>query len=173
MRIWAIILVPLLVVGLIFLGLGLGKDPKKIPSPLVGRSFPEYDTQDLNGNTLRFGGKNAQPMVVNVWASWCVACRAEHPVINKLSGLYGDKVRFIGLNYKDKLDDAKGWLGKFGDPYHLSVHDLNGRIGIDLGVYGVPETFFVTTDGQIIDKHIGPLTEPVLTQKLEKLLQKS
>lgn len=173
MQRWAIILVPVLLIGLIYLALGLRENPKEIPSPLVGKTFPEYNTQDLDGEEFRLSGIDARPMIVNVWASWCVACRTEHPVINKLSRQYGDRVRFIGLNYKDKLDDAKRWLDQYGDPYARSAFDHNGRIGIDLGVYGVPETFFVSTDGRIIDKHIGPLTEPVLTQKLNELLNAS
>jgi cytochrome c biogenesis protein CcmG/thiol:disulfide interchange protein DsbE len=115
-----------------------------------------------------------QVWLLNVWASWCISCRDEHPLLVELAK--AKTVPLVGLNYKDKPDEAKAWLKQFGDPYQLSITDLNGRVGIDYGVYGVPETFLIDKAGVIRYKHIGPITPDALQTKilpLVKELQKS
>jgi cytochrome c biogenesis protein CcmG/thiol:disulfide interchange protein DsbE len=107
--------------------------------------------------------------LLNVWASWCVACRQEHPLLVELARQKA--VPIIGLNYKDRPDAAKAWLAKLGDPYDLSVKDIDGRIGIEYGVYGVPETFVIDKNGVIRFKQIGPITEDVWKQKLLPMLE--
>ncbi len=108
--------------------------------------------------------------LLNVWASWCVSCHDEHPLLLALAK--NDAVKIVGLNYKDKRDDALAWLKRFGDPYALSVSDLEGRTGIDYGVYGVPETYLIDKQGIIRYKHIGPITEQTIEQKIMPLLKK-
>ena len=108
--------------------------------------------------------------LLNVWASWCVSCREEHPILVELSK--SNAVPIVGLNYKDQRDDALQWLDKFGNPYNLSVSDTNGRVGIDFGVYGVPETFVIDKAGVIRYKQIGPVTPQALEQTIMPLVRK-
>ena len=146
----------ILIVGLLAYGLQL--DPKKVPSPLIGKPAPVFSLAKLDAPQQFLSQKDllGQVWVLNVWASWCVSCRAEHAIITRLSGLKLAPV--IGLNYKDEPDDARRWLQQFGDPYTTSIMDQDGRVGIDWGVYGVPETFIIGKDGLIKYKHIGPVT---------------
>ena len=150
----------LLMVGL--LGYGLGLDPKKVPSPLIDKPAPAFSLAMLEdpARQLSTADLAGQVWVLNVWASWCVSCRAEHEVITSLAER--NLVTVVGLNYKDKQDDAKRWLEQFGNPYAVSVIDADGRVGIDWGVYGVPETFVIGPDGKIRYKHIGPVTHESL-----------
>ena len=160
----------ILMVGL--LGYGLSLDPKKIPSPLIGKPAPAFSLASLHAPQNRITEKDfqGQVWVLNVWASWCVACRAEHEVIKRLSrqGI----ARVVGLNYKDKPEDARAWLLQLGDPYALSLMDQHGRVGIDWGVYGVPETFIIGKDGLIKYKHIGPITFEILDAEVIPMLNK-
>ena len=145
-----------LIVGLLAYGLQL--DPKKVPSPLIGKPAPAFSLAKLDA-PQQFLAQNdllGQVWVLNVWASWCVSCRAEHVIITRLSAL--NLAPVIGLNYKDEPDAARRWLQQFGDPYTTSIMDADGRVGIDWGVYGVPETFIIGKDGLIKYKHIGPVT---------------
>ena len=148
------------------LGLGLGLDPKLVPSPLIDKSAPAFSLAMLDAPTrvLSTADLKGQVWVLNVWASWCVSCRAEHKVITKLAAK--NLVTLVGLNYKDQPEDARRWLQQFGDPYATSVIDLDGRVGIDWGVYGVPETFVIGADGTIKYKHIGPVTDESLNNIL-------
>lgn len=150
----------LLMVGL--LGYGLTLDPKKVPSPLIDKVAPPFSLAQLHqpGSIISDKDLLGQVWVLNVWASWCVACRAEHEVITRLARM--NMAQVIGLNYKDQPDDAKRWLQQFGDPYSTSLMDQDGRVGIDWGVYGVPETFIIGRDGLIKYKHIGPVTNESL-----------
>ena len=107
--------------------------------------------------------------LLNVWGSWCVSCRYEHPVLNALAKQ--GVVPIIGLNWKDKPEDAKAWLIKFGDPYQLSVSDLEGRVAIDFGVYGAPETFVIDKAGMIRHKHTGPISEEMMRDKLVPMIR--
>lgn len=167
-------LLPLAVfaVLVIFLGLGLKLDPRQVPSPLVGRPAPQFSLPRLHENTRSLGPKNLKGKVwiLNVWASWCVSCRAEHPVLNAWNR-DGD-IMLIGLNYKDASNDALNWLKQLGNPYTHSVVDSKGRVGLDWGVYGVPESFVVDKQGIIRYKHIGPVSMEDLKNTLVPLLER-
>jgi len=154
---WAII--PVLIILFALLGYGLTSNPKHIPSPLIGKTFPVLEGTDLNGNVVSLGVIDGKPTIVNVWASWCAACRSEHNVLLRGVRRYGDSISLVAINYKDELPNAKVWLQQLGDPYLWSFHDLSGRVGLELGVYGVPETFFVNKQGIIVEKISAPLTD--------------
>jgi cytochrome c biogenesis protein CcmG/thiol:disulfide interchange protein DsbE len=145
--------------------------PRDIPSPLVGKPIPMFSLPALHEpkKTITPESLRGRVYLLNVWASWCVACREEHPVLNEL--MRQKAVPIIGLNYKDKRADALGWLKNLGNPYETSIVDADGRVGIDLGVYGVPETFVIDKTGVIRYKQIGPITEQVWTEKLLPLIQ--
>jgi len=159
--IWWVI-IPVLVILFVLLGYGLTSDPRHIPSPLIGKPFPQLQGVDLNGQPVNLGLVDDKPTIVNVWASWCAACRQEHEVLLRGARRYTDTVSLVAVNYKDELVNAKRWLRRLGDPYQWSLHDLSGRIGIELGVYGVPETFFINRDGIIVEKISAPLTDEKL-----------
>jgi cytochrome c biogenesis protein CcmG/thiol:disulfide interchange protein DsbE len=154
----------LILVG--FLAVGLKLDPREVPSPLLGKPAPAFELPILNQPDKRFvpGDMRGKVWLLNVWASWCVSCREEHPVLIELSKKA--VLPILGLNYKDRDEDAQRWLKQFGDPYQLSAVDADGRIGIDYGVYGVPETYLIDRDGVIRYKQIGPITPAVLEQKI-------
>ena len=166
-------LVPLGVFVLLvaLLAVGLTLNPREVPSPLIDRPAPAFNLPQLQKPDLAFSQKDMQGQVwlLNVWASWCVACREEHPVLVELAR--SRVVPVIGLNYKDKPDEGKAWLKQFGDPYVLSVADTEGRVGIDFGVYGVPETFLIDKQGVIRYKQIGPVTPGLLEQKILPLVR--
>jgi cytochrome c biogenesis protein CcmG, thiol:disulfide interchange protein DsbE len=141
---------------------GLGRDPSRIPSALIGQPVPLFRLPPVEGRTLglKSDDLHGEVSLVNVFASWCVACREEHPLLMRVAH---DKAAPIhGLNYKDQPDNAARWLNTMGDPYTRTGADRDGRVAIDWGVYGVPETFVVGADGIIAYKHIGPLTEEAL-----------
>ena len=152
------------------LAVGLTLNPREVPSPLVGKAAPPFELPLLREPDKRFASKERLGSVwlLNVWASWCVSCRDEHPVLLELSK--GGAVPLYGLNYKDKREDGLRWLAAYGDPYRLSVIDAEGRIGIDYGVYGVPETYVIDKRGFIRYKQIGPVTREVLAQKILPLV---
>ncbi|MEO8145603.1 MAG: DsbE family thiol:disulfide interchange protein [Betaproteobacteria bacterium] len=149
-----------------FLAAGLTLNPREVPSPLIGKPAPAFDLPILHQPDKRFvlGDMHGKVWMLNVWASWCVSCRDEHPVLVELSKR--GVMPILGLNYKDKGEEATAWLKQFGDPYSLSVVDADGRIGIDYGVYGVPETYLIDADGVIRYKQIGPLTRAILEEKV-------
>jgi cytochrome c biogenesis protein CcmG/thiol:disulfide interchange protein DsbE len=152
------------------LGTGLTMDPRLIPSPLIGKPVPQFSLPSVKGRVLGLSSADLKGEValVNVFASWCVACRAEHQLLINLkrSGV----VPIHGLNYKDRPDDAEAWLNELGDPYSRTGADISGRVGIDWGVYGVPETFVIDRDGHIAYKHIGALTQEALQIKIIPLI---
>ena len=154
----------ILLVG--FLAAGLTLKPREVPSPLVGKPAPAFALPLLHQPDKRFGPADMRGKVwlLNVWASWCVSCRDEHPLLVALSKR--GVMPILGLNYKDKGDEATAWLKQFGNPYDLSVVDADGRIGIDYGVYGVPETYLIDAEGVIRYKQIGPVTAAILEQKI-------
>lgn len=156
----------------VLLAVGLGLNPRDVPSPLVGKPAPAFTLPVLAAPDRSFGPKDMQGKVwlLNVWASWCVACRIEHPVLVELAGT--GAVPIYGLNYKDKRDDARAWLAQHGDPYVASIVDAKGLVGIDFGVYGVPETFVIDQAGVIRLKHIGPVTQEVLRDQILPLVKK-
>jgi len=149
-----------------FLAVGLRLDPREVPSPLVGKPAPAFELPILQKPDKRFvpGDMRGKVWLLNVWASWCVSCRDEHPMLVALAKR--GVIPILGLNYKDKSDEATAWLKQFGNPYDLSVVDADGRIGIDYGVYGVPETYLIDADGVIRYKQIGPITAAILEQKI-------
>ena len=150
------------------LGIGLTLNPRLVPSPLIGKPVPKFDLPLLFSEG-RFTNKDliGHVTLVNVWASWCFACRQEHETVKHLSR---NGVRVIGLNYKDEPDDAKSWLAKLGNPYQAIAVDYNGRIAIDWGVYGAPETFLIDKDGIIRHKVIGPLSDKENYEKLMSVM---
>ncbi len=167
-------LIPLgLFVGLaVLLGAGLGRDPKEVPSPLIDKPAPSFALTRLDDaqTTIRRDDMLGQVWMLNVWASWCVACREEHPYLVAFSRR--KLVPLLGLNYKDQRAAGLDWLNRHGNPYNASVFDVDGKVGIDYGVYGVPETFIIDKQGVIRFKQIGPMTPEVLRDKVEPLLRK-
>ncbi|MCF1506006.1 DsbE family thiol:disulfide interchange protein [Afifella sp. H1R] len=149
---------------------GLGRDPNQIPSQLIGKPVPEFTLPPVQGRMLGLSSADLKGEVslVNVFASWCVACRDEHPLLMRLkeNGI----VPVHGINYKDRPQDAARWLGALGDPYTRTGADIDGRVAIDWGVYGVPETFVVDSDGTIVYKQIGPITKAALKETILPLV---
>ena len=156
----------------VILGVGLKLDPREVPSPLINKPAPTFALPRLDRPDAQISKADMQGKVwlLNVWASWCVSCRDEHPVLLDLakSGI----VPVIGLNYKDERADGLRWLSQFGNPYQLSAYDHEGQVGIDYGVYGVPETFVIDKQGTIRYKQIGVLTEQNLRDKILPLVKK-
>lgn len=161
-------LLPLaLFIGLvIFLAIGLGRDPHEVPSPLINKPAPAFQLPQLHEPAKTFSAQEMRGKVwlLNVWASWCFSCREEHPLL--LDFARSGAVPLYGLNYKDQRNDAIAWLNELGNPYLLSAVDLDGRVGIDYGVYGAPETYLIDREGVIRFKHIGPLTPEVIQNKI-------
>jgi cytochrome c biogenesis protein CcmG/thiol:disulfide interchange protein DsbE len=153
----------------VFLAVGLTLNPREVPSPLIGKPAPEFELPLLLQEGS-FSNKDLMGHVtlVNVWASWCFACRQEHEVVKHLSR---QGVRIIGLNYKDEASDAKQWLAKLGNPYQAIAADRDGRIAIDWGVYGAPETFLIDEQGIIRHKVIGPLSDQEKFDALMAVMQ--
>ena len=149
-----------------FLYVGLGLNPREVPSPLIDKPAPAFRVPQLHEAAQSIGPEDMRGKVwlLNVWASWCVSCRQEHPLLVELAKQ--NIVPIIGLNYKDSRADGMKWLSEWGNPYQLSAFDADGKIGIDYGVYGVPETFLIDKAGVIRAKHIGPLTVEALEKKL-------
>ena len=151
---------------------GLGLNPRLVESPLIDKPAPTFSLQQLKNpdSTLSDLDFKGQVSLFNVWATWCVACRAEHPLLMDLarSGV----VPVYGLNYKDERSAAISWLRRIGDPYQANAFDADGRVGIDWGVYGTPETFVIDKQGIIRYKHIGPLTREVMQQTILPLVEK-
>lgn len=150
----------------ILLGVGLTLNPRLVPSPFIGKPVPQFELPLLSKQG-RFSHEDlkGQVTLLNVWASWCFACRQEHEMITRLSR---SGLRIVGFNYKDETQDAVAWLNQFGNPYETVVQDLDGRVGIDWGVYGAPETFLIDKQGIIRHKVIGPVSD---TKKLEALMK--
>ena len=155
----------------LLLAVGLTLNPREVPSPLIGKPAPAFELPLLHAPEKTFTQKDmlGKVWVMNVWASWCPPCLVEHPVVTALakSGL----APVIGMNYKDAREDALPWLKRNGDPFQFSVYDEKGRIAMDYGVYGVPETYVIDAKGVIRYKHIGPLTPEVQVKKIEPLIK--
>ena len=171
----AVFLPAMIFVGMaVLLGWGLTRNASDLPSALLGKPVPEFSLPPVHGRTLGLSSKDLRGEVslVNVFASWCLACREEHPVFMQLAA--SGTVPLHGLNYKDRPHDAARWLDTMGDPYTRTGADPSGRVAIDWGVYGVPETFLIDRDGKIAYKLVGPITalniEAVLKPQLEKTL---
>lgn len=155
-----------------FLARGLSLDPRAVPSPLINRPAPPFALTRLDAptETVRRDDLLGKVWLLNVWASWCVACQQEHPYLVEFAKLKA--LPIYGLDYKDDPVLARRWLATRGDPYEASLFDGNGRVGIDFGVYGVPETFLIDKQGVVRFKHVGPLTSEVLTDQLMPLVER-
>lgn len=166
---WPLIVFMVLVV---FLAIGLTKDPRKLPSPFIGKAAPAFTLPQLHQLNKIFSPKDmlGKVWILNVWASWCVSCRAEHHVLNSM--INNNNVNLIGLNYKDEVADARRWLSRYGNPYQLSVSDIEGTAGIEWGVYGVPETFIMDKKGIVRLKHTGPVTNKDITEEIIPLIKR-
>jgi len=162
----------LFIVLAVFLALGLNLHPSEIPSPLIGKPAPAFSAPKLQAPEEKLSPTDLKGNVwlFNVWASWCASCRSEHPILNQLAQQKAAII--VGLNYKDEPEAAKGWLAQLGNPYDVSIMDQDGRIGIDWGVYGVPETFVVDKRGVIRYKHTGPVTPEDVQQTFLPLITK-
>ncbi|MBL4671319.1 MAG: DsbE family thiol:disulfide interchange protein [Arenicella sp.] len=155
----------------VLLGEGLTLDPKAIPSTRIDKPAPSFELPVLSNSNEKFRPEDlkGQRWVLNVWASWCVSCRYEHPILNDMAraGL----APIVGLNYKDQDDKAAQWLAERGDPYYKAVTDNNGRVGIDWGVIAVPETFIIDEQGTVIYKHTGPINRELINSEMIPLLR--
>lgn len=160
------------VVLALVLGVGLRLDPREVPSPFIDKPAPAFNLPLVHEPQQRLSTQDlvGQVWLLNVWASWCVACRVEHPLLVELAKR--NAVPIYGLNYKDDRRAAMEWLRQFGDPYVASLSDRDGRVGIDYGVYGVPETFVIDRVGVVRHKHIGPLTPEVWERDLLPLVRR-
>jgi cytochrome c biogenesis protein CcmG/thiol:disulfide interchange protein DsbE len=154
-----------------FLAIGLSRDPREVPSPLINKPAPAFQLPQLHEPTKTFSAAEMRGRVwlLNVWASWCFSCRDEHPWL--LEYARSGVVPIYGLNYKDKREDALSWLSELGDPYVLSAADLDGRVGIDYGVYGAPETYLIDRDGVIRFKQVGPVTPEIWENQFLPLIK--
>ena len=160
----------LIVVFLSMLGIfvvGLDRDPSELPSPLIDKPAPHFDLPRVRDPMSTVGNKDyaGQLVLVNIWATWCVGCRQEHDYLLKLAR--ETDIPIYGLNWRDRRDDALTWLRELGDPYVASGFDEDGRVGIDWGVYGAPETFLISADGIVLYKHLSPLSEAVWQKEFQ------
>jgi cytochrome c biogenesis protein CcmG, thiol:disulfide interchange protein DsbE len=152
-----------------FLYRGLYLDPAELPSAMIGKPFPAFSLPDVQtGKTITQADLLGKPALVNVWGTWCISCRVEHPVLNKLAG---QGVVIYGVNYKDVNADALKWLKEFHNPYQINIRDDAGSLGLNLGVYGAPETFLIDSKGVIRHKYVGVIDEIVWREKLAGLYQ--
>jgi cytochrome c biogenesis protein CcmG/thiol:disulfide interchange protein DsbE len=167
---WSIPLA-IFVVLMAFLYIGLYRDPREVPSPLIDKPAPAFALSQLHDPERKLTNADLKGKVwlLNVWASWCASCRDEHPLLMQLAA--ANTVPIYGLDYKDKPDAGRAWLAQNGNPYTASAVDLDGRVGIDYGVYGVPETFVIDKQGIVRYKQIGPLTPDSLQRKILPLIK--
>jgi cytochrome c biogenesis protein CcmG/thiol:disulfide interchange protein DsbE len=159
-----------LLVVLLVVGLNISDRKTLIPSPLIDKPAPAFDLPVLasEGRTMSKESFLGKPYLVNFWASWCVSCRVEHPAITELAKL--KRVRILGMNFRDEVEDATAWLKHHGNPYDVNLSDLDGRVSIDFGVYAAPETFLVDPSGTIVYKHIGPLSREIIETEILPLV---
>tara|TARA_Y100001934_G_C11938253_1_gene579013 strand:+ start:126 stop:656 length:531 start_codon:yes stop_codon:yes gene_type:complete len=166
-------ILPLLLFGAIaaYFAVGLTKDPRLIPSALIDKPAPDFDLPSLHYGKEGFAKANlgGEVKLVNVFASWCVPCKVEHPVFMRFAET--NDTPLYGINYKDKKTDAVAWLDQLGDPYERIGQDLSGRVGIEWGVYGVPETYVVDREGRIRYRHVGPVLPDAMKDKILPLIE--
>jgi cytochrome c biogenesis protein CcmG/thiol:disulfide interchange protein DsbE len=150
----------------IVLGIGLGLNPREVPSPLIGKPVPAFSLSRLRYEDKVLSEREllGKVSLVNFWATWCEGCRVEHPQLVRIANATG--IPIYGVNYKDERAPAKQWLDRFGDPYVSTAYDPRGDLGLDFGVYGLPETFVIAADGTIAYKHTGPLSPSDWNEKL-------
>lgn len=166
--------VPLLVFGVI-VGFGYAgfrlNDPHQLPSALIDRPFPQFSASLLGApGTVSRDDLLGAPVLVNVWATWCPTCRAEHDELMRIRAETG--LRLVGVNYKDDPAKAMRWLADFGDPYEFTVQDLDGSLGVELGVYGAPESFLLDADGVIVYKRVGEVNERIWEEEILPVLER-
>lgn len=172
MKIRPLVILPLVFVLALFALFGYallsGVDPKEVPSALTGKTLPDFQLSSLQDENVSISRDQiiGEPMLVNIWATWCGSCKYEHPVLNALSA---GGVKIIGINYKDERDLALKWLKDYADPYALDIFDPNGDLGFDLGVTGAPETFFIDSKGQVQYRYQGPITNEIWQQSLKAI----
>ena len=154
-----------------FLYVGLYRDPSEVPSPLIGKPAPEFSLPSLQDPAYAVGSKemHGKTWVLNVWGTWCAGCRQEHPVLLQIAR--STSVPIIGLDWKDDATEAQRWLAELGNPYAAVAFDSEGRVAIDWGVYGAPETFLIGADGKVLYKHIAPMTLEVWAREFEPRIQ--
>ncbi len=156
-------------------GVIMSRNPDRdaLPSPLIGKPAPEFALPELfdPSRIVTLKELKGAPFVLNVWGSWCVACRDEHPALTAFAET--KRVRVIGYNWKDEPEDAKRWLEQLGNPYFMILQDIEGRAALDFGIYGAPETFLVDARGMIVWKHVGVLTPELIRDELEPLLARA
>ncbi len=172
MKLKPLLVLPLVSVLVLFTIFGYvlvrGIDPRAVPSALTGDSLPDFKLSNLDDGKQFITRSDivGQPMLVNIWATWCGSCKYEHPVLNSLAAT---GVRIIGINYKDERNLALKWLSEYADPYEVNVFDPNGDLGFDLGVTGAPETFFVDSNGQVHYRYQGPITDTIWQTQLKAI----
>ena len=154
----------------VLFAIGLTRDPSKIPSPLIGKPAPAFNLPTPEGGRLDVDSLRGQVVLVNFWASWCTPCLQEHPLLMELAR---SGVKIVGMNYKNDPEAARQWLARHGNPFSVIARDEDGRVGLDWGVYGVPETFVLDASGIIRHKHVGPLTRAAWQAELAPLLPSS
>lgn len=156
---------------LVFLGIGLSLKPQELPSPLIDKQVPSFQLSQVEDSDKVFQSADMRGKVwlLNVWASWCAPCRAEHPALLAFAKLQAAPI--VGLNYTDARLDSRKWLSEYGNPYQVSAFDGDGKVGMEFGVYGVPETFVIDKRGVIRLKHVGPITDEVVRDKLLPLIK--
>lgn len=157
---------------LLFVGVRMnsGKDTSAIPSPLIGKAAPALSLPELEmpQQSIHLQDLKGRGYVLNIWGSWCVSCRIEHPIITDMAK---QGITVVGYNYKDSAEDARAWLNQFGNPYALIIQDEDGRAALDWGIYGAPETFVIDGQGIVRFKHVGPITEQVVQEQILPLLK--
>ena len=155
----------------VFLYIGLHRDPSYVPSPLIGKPAPQFTLPSLQDPAYPVSTKDlaGRPWVLNVWGTWCAGCRQEHPVLLQIAR--STSVPIIGLDWKDDATEAQRWLAELGNPYAAVAFDSEGRVAIDWGVYGAPETFLIGADGKVLYKHIAPMTLEVWAKEFEPRIQ--
>lgn len=170
-----LLFLPLLVAAIlgVVLFAGIGRDPTRLESALIGKPVPEFKLEDLHDPERQWDRSLflGQVSLLNVWGTWCPSCRDEHPDLMRLAREHG--VRIIGMNYKDQRVDALDWLRRLGDPYQVSLYDPKGTLGFDLGVYGAPETFVIDANGIVRYRHVGEINEKVWQDILRPVVEQA
>ena len=165
------LLVPVLVVPVAWLLFaGIGRNPREVASPLIGQPAPGWSLTTLDGDSLTSADLAGRPYVLNFWASWCPPCVEEHPVLAEAHERYGDEVTIVGVLYQDDPASAREFLARYGDAGYANVTDPDSRLAIDYGVTGPPETFFVDAGGIVRARQWGPLTEPLMAEKMSTIV---